>query len=49
MWMAHLEQGIQFWVRIMNLFEMTHFVLQKLMYKQGLILFPHLVTMGGSF
>ena len=30
----------------MNLFEMAHFVLEKPMYEQGLILLPHLVTLG---
>lgn len=30
----------------MNLFEVAHFVPQKPMYEQGLILLPHLATLG---
>ncbi|KAJ0636214.1 Photosystem II CP43 reaction center protein [Helianthus annuus] len=30
----------------MNLFEVTHFVPEKPMYEQGLILLPHLATLG---
>ncbi|KAI5336074.1 hypothetical protein L3X38_026208 [Prunus dulcis] len=30
----------------MNLFEVAHFVPEKPMYKQGLILLPHLATLG---
>ena len=30
----------------MNLFEVAHFVLEKFVYEQGLILLPHLATLG---
>jgi len=30
----------------MNHFEVAHFILEKPMYKEGLILFPHLATLG---
>lgn len=30
----------------MNLFEVAHFVPEKPMYEQGLILLPHLATLG---
>ena len=32
----------------MNLFEVAHFILEKFMYEQGLILLPHLATLGLS-
>ena len=48
---AHVVHAelIELWAKIINLFEMAHFVLEKLMHEYGLILLPHLVTMGGSF
>jgi hypothetical protein len=30
----------------MNLFEVAHFIPEKPMYEQGLILLPHLATLG---
>ena len=39
---------IVFWDKAMNLFEVAHFILEKFMYKQGLILLPHLATLGLS-
>jgi photosystem II CP43 chlorophyll apoprotein len=43
--MAHAEL-IVFWAGAMNLFEVAHFVPEKPMYEQGLILLPHLDTLG---
>ncbi len=37
---------IVFWAEPMNLFEVAHFIPKKPMYEQGLILLPHLATLG---
>jgi photosystem II CP43 chlorophyll apoprotein len=42
---AHAEL-IVFWAGEMNLFEVAHFVSENTMYEQGLILLPHLATLG---
>ncbi|PHT85437.1 Photosystem II CP43 reaction center protein [Capsicum annuum] len=45
---AHVAHAglIVFWVGAMNLFKVAHFVPENPMYKQGLILLPHLATLG---
>ena len=45
---AHVAHArlIILWAESMNLFEVAHFVPEKLMYAQGLILLPHLATLG---
>ena len=43
--MAHARLII-FWAQAMNLFEVAHLVSKEPMYEEGLILLPHLASLG---
>uniref|UniRef100_A0A3Q7HCX8 Photosystem II CP43 chlorophyll apoprotein n=1 Tax=Solanum lycopersicum TaxID=4081 RepID=A0A3Q7HCX8_SOLLC len=45
---AHVAHAglVVFWAGAMNLFEVAHFLPEKPMYVKGLILLPHLATLG---
>ena len=45
---AHIAHSgvIVFWAGAINLFEVSHFAVEKPIYEQGLILLPHLATLG---
>ena len=47
---AHLAHSalIMLWAASMSLFEVSHYVQEKPLYEQGLILIPHLATLGIS-
>ena len=45
---AHVAHAglIVFWTGAMTIFEVAHYVPEKPMYEQGMILIPHLATLG---